>query len=716
MFKARSIAALTAALFASLLPLQPSRAFAAQSCPDVTDVQLAPSPPVNHRGATGELPWVAGGTQLTALVDLNYNACPPGGVIGPPGLQVPVFLSSSNPSVASVPLQVFVPLGADGGTFVITTHGQLSPSPVTITAQLNTPAHLDFIVLAAAPAYTITDLGTLSAASGSWAHGINSHAAVVGVSGSEESTVGHAFTWTGTAGMQDLGTLPGHEFSTAAAINDAGTVVGTSVHSYLGHIFARRAVIWQGGSITDLGTVNSSDFGSSAKAINNLGQVVGGYETGSFFPRPFIWSASGGMHDLGVFSQYSGSVATSINDSDTVVGLAGSDPIVWTGGAPRSLGVTPAQIYTIMSGNFGTIPEPQINNAGTVVFGNLVSAGGTWTAMASLPDSFSSVMPIGHGLNQAGQVVGTLPGENADSGFLYAAGNPKDLNWLTDQSSPWLISKAQAINDAGQIAAIGYSASSGGYHALLLSPVTQADTTPPVVSVPSAPIVAEATGPSGAAVTFSASATDPDNGVLPVSCSPASGSTFPLGSTTVTCSATDPAGNSGHASFSVVVRDTTPPVLTVTANMAVDATSPAGAAVSFSSSAVDLVDGIVPVTCVPTSGTTFAIGDTTVVCNAADRSGNSATASFKIHVRGASEQVTDLLNYVTQNNIGPGNSLAAKLNATLTSLAASDQASACSTLQSFINEVQAQAGKKITLDQAAQLLSAANQIRSVLGC
>jgi hypothetical protein len=87
------------------------------------------------------------------------------------------------------------------------------------------------------------------------------------------------------------------------------------------------------------------------------------------------------------------------------------------------------------------------------------------------------------------------------------------------------------------------------------------DTTPPVVTVP-ATIVAEATSPNGAVVPFTATAIDPDNGVVPVICSPASGSTFPLGSTIVGCTASDPAGNVGRASFTVQVVDTTPPVIT----------------------------------------------------------------------------------------------------------------------------------------------------------
>lgn len=84
-------------------------------------------------------------------------------------------------------------------------------------------------------------------------------------------------------------------------------------------------------------------------------------------------------------------------------------------------------------------------------------------------------------------------------------------------------------------------------------------TTPPVVTVPGDRTV-EATGPAGAMETFAAYATD-NSGPVPVSCVPASGATFALGTTTVTCLATN-AGGQGTGTFSVTVKDTTPPTIT----------------------------------------------------------------------------------------------------------------------------------------------------------
>ena len=79
--------------------------------------------------------------------------------------------------------------------------------------------------------------------------------------------------------------------------------------------------------------------------------------------------------------------------------------------------------------------------------------------------------------------------------------------------------------------------------------------------------------------------------------------------------------------------DTDPPTLTVPGAITVDATSPAGAVVTFAVSATDNVDTDVPVSCTPASGSLFRIGTTTVGCTASDNAGNTATATFDVLVR-----------------------------------------------------------------------------------
>jgi hypothetical protein len=79
------------------------------------------------------------------------------------------------------------------------------------------------------------------------------------------------------------------------------------------------------------------------------------------------------------------------------------------------------------------------------------------------------------------------------------------------------------------------------------------DTTPPVLTLPDNMTVL-ASDASGAVVSFTASANDLVDGPVPVDCSPASGSQFPIGTTTVDCSATDSHNNTANGSFTITVQ------------------------------------------------------------------------------------------------------------------------------------------------------------------
>jgi hypothetical protein len=165
--------------------------------------------------------------------------------------------------------------------------------------------------------------------------------------------------------------------------------------------------------------------------------------------------------------------------------------------------------------------------------------------------------------------------------------------------------------------------------------ITVADGGAPTVSVP-ASITKEATGPSGAVATYSVGASDAVDPSPTVTCSRPSGDTFPLGNTTVSCTARDAANNtSSAATFVVSVVDTTAPNLqSVPANLTVEANGPAGSKVNFPTPvAVDLVDGLIAgVSCSPASGSTFALGTRAVTCSAADSRSNAGSASFNVTV------------------------------------------------------------------------------------
>ena len=165
------------------------------------------------------------------------------------------------------------------------------------------------------------------------------------------------------------------------------------------------------------------------------------------------------------------------------------------------------------------------------------------------------------------------------------------------------------------------------------------------------------------------------------------------------------------------ITDGTPPLLTP-ANITVNATSPAGATVAYTVTATDPGgSGVASVDCTPPSGTVFAIGDTTVDCTATDNVGNVAHASFTVHVKGAAEQLADLLVAVT--GVGPGKMLADRVKHIQGHVARNMKKGACDDLNRFVKQVNDMAkGRKpqITAAQAASFTAQAQSIRAALGC
>ena len=170
------------------------------------------------------------------------------------------------------------------------------------------------------------------------------------------------------------------------------------------------------------------------------------------------------------------------------------------------------------------------------------------------------------------------------------------------------------------------------------------DTTAPVIAA-HADVTVEATSALGAIVTYTSPTTsDIVDGAGTASCSPSSGENFALGNTTVTCNAIDAHGNFAiPTTFVIHVVDTTAPVIATHADVTAEATSASGAAVSFSSPATsDIVDGSGTASCSPVSGSTFALGNTTVTCNATDSNNNPAVpTTFVVHVVDTTAPVID---------------------------------------------------------------------------
>ena len=182
------------------------------------------------------------------------------------------------------------------------------------------------------------------------------------------------------------------------------------------------------------------------------------------------------------------------------------------------------------------------------------------------------------------------------------------------------------------------------------------DTTPPDITVPVAELnmTLEAVSPAGNVVNFHVTISDAVDPAPALTITPASGSTFPLGATTVTLTGTDAAGNTATKTLKVTIKDTIAPHLTPPDNITAEATSAAGAVVDFTATATDTGDAHPAVTSVPASGSVFPLGTTVVTVTATDASGNIATGTFNVWVRDTTWPTLAKPDDITAEATGPG--------------------------------------------------------------
>lgn len=170
--------------------------------------------------------------------------------------------------------------------------------------------------------------------------------------------------------------------------------------------------------------------------------------------------------------------------------------------------------------------------------------------------------------------------------------------------------------------------------------VTVFDQTAPKFDCPQVFTASAPPGSSSARVTYPVSVTD-NCAVSSVNCDHPSGSTFPIGSTLVTCTAIDNSENVNRCFFFVTVFDSEAPVIRCPADVSVQ---PAGSQTSVivnypAPTATDNQPGVT-VQCTPPSGSTFPIGSTRVTCTATDVDGNRSSCSFAVGVGPAQVKAT----------------------------------------------------------------------------
>ena len=211
---------------------------------------------------------------------------------------------------------------------------------------------LSAATLAGASAPTRQSFSVVSLGNDHWettiAMALNDSGQVVGWGNTAATGTQHAFSWTRSGGIVDLGSLGG-DYSQAFAVSNSGAVVGaSSTADGSGHAF-----LWtQQSGMVDVGV-------GVALAVNDRGQVVGYSVTTDGQVHAFSWTRTGGMIDLGPGQ------ALGVNDRGQVVGTTGttfSEGFSWTA-AKGMVDLGPAVAWAV-SKNGDVVGGADFNGAG----------------------------------------------------------------------------------------------------------------------------------------------------------------------------------------------------------------------------------------------------------------------------------------------------------------------------------------------------------------
>jgi probable HAF family extracellular repeat protein len=333
------------------------------------------------------------------------------------------------------------------------------------------------------PQYTVTDLGALNPAYGTFAKGINSKGEVVGYGGAD-ATHDHAFRYSNGT-MTDLGTMGGSN-SRAYGIGDAG-LIGGDADTFSST--SKVAMIYSGGNMSALATFGGS--ASSVNAISPNGTIAGSsrpFGDGGF--RAFIRFPNGGIGQVPFLTGTDvANFGYATNDLGYTVGVsqtAGMRNVAYIYG--------PGFVLPLDSRASLDSYAVAVNSVPSMVVGSAVFAGGVTHAASFVTNTVPvdlGTLPGGTnsealGVNDSKTIVGGSSIAGSYHGFVIpdfdASTALLDLNDLIAGGTTFTIENASAINASGQIAASG-SENGGPSHALLLTPVGAPAPTPAAPTV-----------------------------------------------------------------------------------------------------------------------------------------------------------------------------------------------------------------------------------------
>ena len=300
-------------------------------------------------------------------------------------------------------------------------------------------------------AYLATELASLPVGSSQVVRAANDSDEIVG-SARRGGGRGHRGFLLKSGPLQEIGGLPGSDYSAALGINNLGQVVGSANTATGMRAFRSRRTT----EIVALGTL-PGDSSSVALAINHRGQAVG-YSSGPTGVRAVTWTPAGAIQALPMLPGSDSARGLAINDRGDVVGVSdtpsGPRAVLWEGDAVQDLGTLPGH---------GASEALSINANGVIVGSSghpeaqhhavLWTPGSPIQDLGTLPDGTSSRALA---INNGGEVVGISGASAGDHAFLWTErGGMQDLNGLLTSRVGFVLTHAVTISARGVIVAVG---------------------------------------------------------------------------------------------------------------------------------------------------------------------------------------------------------------------------------------------------------------------
>lgn len=347
------------------------------------------------------------------------------------------------------------------------------------------PVLIALASVATAQTYSVTDLGVLQGDTASEGLAVNSSGQVAGCSDTSvisgypcsESSPGHAFVWSSSSGMHDLGVLnSGDVFSEALGISDSGQVTGTSVDS----LGASYPFLWtQSSGMIALPTLPGATYGF-AGSVTSHGAIAGSSNSGAnpSVIVPVAWIKTGSTYKIEQLPTLPGAVVTLccyVNNSNEGAGLVIFDTGTYHGFLVKTTGAK--DLGTLPGGTFSNAQG--INSSGAIAgySNNSTSGSNSYTVLwepsgkihnlGTLPGGATSG---GYAINDSNEIVGySSTATSASDAMVWSQkSGMQDLNNLIPPNSGWVLVLANWINNSGQIT--GYGTINGENHAFLLTP------------------------------------------------------------------------------------------------------------------------------------------------------------------------------------------------------------------------------------------------------